>query len=64
VPIPTFDKMLDPLSAIAAKESLTRRTATTAMQEQFKLTEEERSARIPSGQSTLVGNRAGCAPDK
>ena len=61
VPIPTFDKMLDPLLAIAAKEPLTRRTATTAMQQQFNLTEEERNARIPSGQSTVVGNRAGWA---
>jgi restriction system protein len=53
--------MLDPLLAMAAKEPLTRRTATTAMQEQFRLTEEERNARIPSGQSTFVGNRAGWA---
>jgi restriction endonuclease Mrr len=61
VPIPTFDKMLDPLLVIAAREPLTRRTATTAMQQHFNLTEEERNARIPSGQSTFVGNRAGWA---
>jgi restriction system protein len=61
VPIPTFDKMLDPLLAIAAREPLTRQTATTAMQQQFSLTEEERTARIPSGQSTVVRNRAGWA---
>src|SRR5262245_1341024 len=53
--------MLDPLLAIAANEPLTRRTATSAMQQQFVLTEEERNARIPSGQSTVVGNRAGWA---
>ena len=35
MPIPTFDKMLDPLLAIAANEPLTRRAATTAMQQQF-----------------------------
>jgi restriction system protein len=61
VPIPTFDKMLDPLLVLATKEALTRRTATAAMHQYFSLTEEERNARIPSGQSTVVGNRAGWA---
>jgi restriction system protein len=53
--------MLDPLLAIAVKEPLTRQVATEAMQQHFSLTEEERSARIPSGQSTYVRNRVGWA---
>jgi hypothetical protein len=45
--------MLDPLLAIAANEPPTPRTATTAMQQPFCLTEEERNARIPIGQCTF-----------
>lgn len=61
VPIPTFDKMLDPLLVIATKEPLTRQMATEAMSQHFSLTEQERNARIPSGQSTFVRNRVGWA---
>jgi restriction endonuclease Mrr len=53
--------MLDPLLAIAIKEPLTRTIGNEAMQEHFKLTEEERAARIPSGHSTVVRNRTGWA---
>ncbi|OHE86722.1 MAG: hypothetical protein A3G75_12505 [Verrucomicrobia bacterium RIFCSPLOWO2_12_FULL_64_8] len=53
--------MLDPLLVIAAKEPLTRQMATGAMQQHFNLTEEERNARIPSGQSTFLRNRVGWA---
>jgi restriction endonuclease Mrr len=59
VPIPTFDKMLDPLLALAIKEPLTRTIGNDAMQEHFKLTEAERAERIPSSQSTVVRNRTG-----
>ena len=52
--------MLDPLLVIAAEKPLTAKMA-NAMQEHFKLTEEERNARIPSGRSTFVRNRAGWA---
>jgi restriction system protein len=61
VPIPTFDKMLDPLLALAGKEPLTRVKATEAMEQHFNLTKDERTARIPSGQSTFVRSRAGWA---
>ena len=59
VPLPTFDKMLDPLLVIAAKDLLTRQTASEAMSQHFSLTEQERNARIPSGQSAFVHNRMG-----
>jgi len=61
MPIPTFDKMLHPLLAMAIEQPLTRRIATEAMEQHFKLTSDECAARIPSGNSTFVQNRAGWA---
>ena len=60
-PIPTFDQMLQPLLALATRQDVTRRLAEPAMAEHFALTADERLQRIPSGASTLVGNRAGWA---
>ena len=59
--IPTFDQMLRPILALAGVQTITRRIAGTAMEEQFHLTQAERDARIPSGSSTYVHNRAGWA---
>jgi restriction system protein len=59
--IPTFDKMFRPLLEMATAQPLTRRIATTAMAQHFKLTPDECSDRIPSGNSTFVENRAGWA---
>ena len=59
--IPTFDQMLHPILAMACEKDLDRRTAAKAMVEHFRLTPDESEARIPSGKSTFVHNRAGWA---
>ena len=61
MPIPTYDKMLQPLLALAARQDLTRRVAESAMAEYFALTTDEKVQRIPSKASTVVGNRSGWA---
>jgi restriction system protein len=61
MPIPVFDLLLQPLLAIAAREGLTRRNAEVAMADHFKLSPVERAQRIPSGGSTVIGNRSGWA---
>lgn len=61
MPIPTFDQMLHPILGLASRQDITRRLAEQEMGEHFALTPEERAERIPSGGSTLVGNRAGWA---
>jgi restriction system protein len=59
--IPTFDKLLRPVLELAAQGSITRRSATDAMVGHFKLTPEEVAQTIPSGSSTVIGNRTGWA---
>ncbi len=59
--IPTYDKMLRPILDIATREPVTRRSATDAMIRHFSLTQQEIEQRIPSGASTVIGNRAGWA---
>jgi restriction system protein len=59
--IPTFDQLLRPLLAMAAEKKITRRTATEEIVAAFKLTTAEATQRIPSGASTLIGNRCGWA---
>jgi restriction system protein len=59
--IPTYDKMLRPILQLACQQDVNRRTAAAAMEEHFKLTPDEREARIPSGSSTFVSNRSGWA---
>lgn len=61
MPIPTFDLMLRPLLALACQGPLTRRAAEPAMADHFGVSPEDRTLRIPSGGSTVVGNRAGWA---
>ena len=58
--IPTFEQMLRPILAMASQKTLTRVEATAAMESHFKLTPEERNARIQTG-ATYVRNRAGWA---
>lgn len=59
--IPTYDQMLRPILDLATREAVTRRSATAAMSAHFGLSPEEQAARIPSGSSTYVANRAGWA---
>lgn len=53
--------MLHPILRLATQKDVTRRLAEQEMADCFRLTPEERIERIPSGGSTLVGNRAGWA---
>jgi restriction system protein len=61
MPIPTYEQMLRPILALAAEKDISRRSAAAAMEEHFRLTPDERAARIPSGSSTYVENRNGWA---
>jgi len=61
MPIPKYNQLLRPLLALAAKQDLTRRSGTEAMSNQYGLTDEERALLIPSGASTVIGNRTGWA---
>src|SRR5688500_16855404 len=61
MPIPPYDEMLRTILALAEQRDITRRSATEAMAEHFKLTSEEVATRLPSGSSTYVRNRAGWA---
>jgi restriction system protein len=59
--IPTFDMLLRPVLELSTKENITRRTATAAMSDLFKLSPEERVETIPTGGATLINNRTGWA---
>ena len=61
MPIPTYDQLLTPLLALAAREDLTRRTATDAMIREFNLSPAEAEQRLPSGGATYIRNRVGWA---
>jgi restriction system protein len=61
MPIPTYDKLLDPLLKMAEEQPITRQSATEAMTQHFALSPEEASVRIPSGASTVVRSRTGWA---
>lgn len=61
MPIPTFDKLFRPVLDLANREDTTRRSATEAMTREFKLSPSEIEQRIPSGSSTVFGNRTGWA---
>lgn len=58
--LPTYEKMLRPILALACDKGITRREAYSAMGDHFKLTAEDREARIQTGE-TFVGNRASWA---
>src|SRR4051794_8918447 len=61
MPIPTVDKLLDPLLEIAATQPITRKAATDAMTQRFALSPAEANQKIPSGGSTVIRNRTGWA---
>ena len=62
MPIPTVDKLLDPLMELAATQPvITRKSATEARTERFALSPAEANQKIPSGGSTLIRNRTGWA---
>ena len=58
---PTFDQLLRPILALAAKGQISRRTVEPQMVTHFRLSATEATARIPSGGSTVIGNRSGWA---
>lgn len=53
--------MLHPILVLASQAPLTRRQATQAMAEHFRLSPEDLQVRLPSGGDTKVSNRAGWA---
>jgi restriction system protein len=59
--IPTYDRLLRPILALAELKPITRVAATEEMCRQFALTPADAEQRIPSGQSTYIGNRTGWA---
>src|SRR5450759_4949930 len=59
--IPTFDQMLHPILTLASRAPVTRQSTTEAMAQHFNLTDDERTAYIPSGGSTYVRHRVGWA---
>jgi restriction system protein len=61
MPIPTFDKLLRPVLALADREDVTRRSAAEAMAREFNLSPEEAIQPLPSGRSTVIRNRTGWA---
>src|SRR5689334_6482550 len=61
MPIPTFDKLLRPVLAMAVDQDINRRIATQAMGELFQLTDEEREAYTPSGKSRIIRHRTSWA---
>lgn len=58
--IPTYDKLFRPVLALAAKQPITRGSATESVIKQFELTPEEIGHKLASGGST-IRNRTGWA---
>src|SRR6184192_4152429 len=59
--IPTYDELLRPILELAAKNDITRQSATEAMTNVFGLSQAEAAQRLPSGQTTSIRNRTGWA---
>src|SRR5947199_9794209 len=59
--VPKLDTMLRPILALSVDAPITRVSATESMALHFGLSAEDRQVRIPSGKSTYVRNRTGCA---
>lgn len=59
--IPKYNDLFRPVLAIAANKNITRRGMTQDIAEALQLTEEQVTARIPSGSATYIGNRVGWA---
>lgn len=58
--VPTYDKLLRPVLVLAARESISRKSANEEMIRQFNLTTEEIDQKLASGGST-IRNRTGWA---
>jgi restriction system protein len=64
VPIPDYESLMLPLLRLAARDSLAEistRDAALALADQFKLSDEERSALLPSGGSLVFASRVSWA---
>lgn len=62
MPVPTYEALLLPLLQLAgARLASDLPAAEKLLAEQFQLSDEERSARLPSGQQTVLRNRIGWA---
>ena len=59
--IPTYDELLNPVLKLAKLKPITRRSAALEISELLKLTEEQKSAVIPSGNGTYFGGRVSWA---
>ena len=59
--IPTFDKLLRPILALAAERQITRRETEQWVIQQFKIPPVEAASKIPSGGSTVTYNRTAWA---
>jgi len=61
MPIPSFDKLLRPVLNLASEGPITRSIATEAMTRLHRLSEEERTQKLPSGSGSTIANRTGWA---
>jgi len=62
MPVPDYQTLLLPLLKLAGTgQAETLAQADTLLSEQFRLSEEDRAARLPSGQQTVMRNRVGWA---
>ena len=59
--IPTYDELLNPVLKLAKLKPITRRSAALEISELLRLTEEQKSAVIPSGNGTYFGGRVSWA---
>lgn len=57
--IPKFGQLLRPVLVLTQSSTISRASAAEAMVRHFQLDEAAASPRIPSGQSTYIGNRTG-----
>ncbi|MDU9036311.1 restriction endonuclease [Pseudomonas corrugata] len=62
MPIPDFQSVMRPiLATVASSTSLSLSELRERVANEFKLSEEERSERLPSGKQTVINNRVGWA---
>ena len=59
--VPTYDRLLSPILALAVDNLITRASATEEMCSHLSLSVDDREARIPSGGATYIRNRVGWA---
>src|SRR5262245_42713228 len=61
MPIPTYDKLLDPVLRLAEAQAITRTSAENAMVRHFALTPDEANLRTPGGGQRVIRSRTGWA---